>query len=361
MSVFTNLKLAARLGIAFGALVVALAITTALSLNGLGQIDADTDELSHRDVGALLQLVTISEDFLASDGDIVRHLYVEDGDLKAQDARAEKIEAWRAEADEALPALADKLESDAAKATLADFQAAYEKFVSAGDKAIELSRQETVDAVEDRVGSREVYLGEVLPALEGLDVIHDELEDAVAGQAAASAAQGDATAARVTRTVLIVTLVGLLIALALAFVIVRSVTRPVAALGTRLRSLNEHCLENLSNGLRAVAHGDLTVAVAPVTSPLDVRSTDEIGQLSSTFNDMLGKAQSSIESYNEMRGQLGSLIGQVSNSAGTVASASQEMASTSEEAGRAVGEIAGAVGEVAQGAERQVRMVETDA
>jgi methyl-accepting chemotaxis protein len=35
------------------------------------------------------------------------------------------------------------------------------------------------------------------------------------------------------------------------------------------------------------------------------------------------------------------------------------MASTSEEAGRAVGEIANAVGDVAQGAERQVRMVES--
>ena len=35
------------------------------------------------------------------------------------------------------------------------------------------------------------------------------------------------------------------------------------------------------------------------------------------------------------------------------------MASTSDEAGRAAGEIAGAVGEVAQGAERQVRIVES--
>jgi hypothetical protein len=38
-------------------------------------------------------LVTVSEDFLAMDGDVVRHLYVEDGDVEAQDARAEKIAA----------------------------------------------------------------------------------------------------------------------------------------------------------------------------------------------------------------------------------------------------------------------------
>jgi methyl-accepting chemotaxis protein len=359
MSVFTNLKLSVRLGVAFGALVVALAITAALSLIGLGKIDANARELSDRDVAALLQLVTISEDFLATDGDVVRHLYVEDGDLRAQDKRAKAIKAWEAEADEALAGLEPKLESAAAKATLAEFKAAYEKFVAAADEALEHSRQETVDAVEEREASRTAYLEEVLPALEGLDVIHDRLEDDIAAQAAAQAEQGNATAASVERVVLIVAIAAVLIALVLAFVVVRSVTRPVAALGRRLRSLNENCLENLQSGLRAVAGGDLTVPVAAVTSPIRVKSNDEIGELSRTFNEMLGKAQSSIESYNEMRGQLGSLIGEVSASAGTVASASEQMASTSEEAGRAVGEIASAVGDVAQGAERQVRVVES--
>jgi glutaredoxin 2 len=194
MTFFASLNLPVRLGIAFGALVVALAITTALSLNGLGKLDADAHELSERDVSALMELVTLSEDFLATDGDIVRHLYVEDGDLEAQDKRAEKIAAWTAEAAETLPVLERKLEGEAAKATLAEFTAAYEKFSAAGKKAVKLSRQKTADAVEERDGSRTTYLEEVLPALEGLDVFHDELEDDIAEQAAAQAAEGEATA-----------------------------------------------------------------------------------------------------------------------------------------------------------------------
>jgi len=359
MTFFTNLKLAMRLGIAFGALVLALAITAALSLNGLGKLDANAKELSDRDVHALMELVTISEDFLATDGDVLRHLYVEDGDLKAQDKTATTIDNWTAEAEKSLAALEPKLESAAAKATLAEFNAAYEKFVTASAKAVKLSRQETVDAVEERDGSRTTYLEEVRPVFEGLDVVHDELEGDIAEQAAAQAKEGDATAASVKQIVLIVTIVALLVALALAFVVVRSVTRPVAALGSRLRSLNENDLQNLSNGLNAVAGGDLTIPVASVTTPLEVSSRDEIGDLSRTFDGMLDKAQNSIEGYNEMREQLGSLIGQVSASAGTVSSASQQMATTSEEAGRAVAEIASAVSDVAQGAERQVRMVET--
>jgi methyl-accepting chemotaxis protein len=359
MSSFTNLKLAVRLGVAFGALMLALAVTAAVSVNGLGKLDAATHELSERDVSALLELVTISEDFLATDGDVLRHLYVQEGDLEAQDKTAEKIAGWNAEADETLAALVPHVESEAGKAVLADFRGEYDKFRAAADKAVELSRQETVDEVEDRTASRTVYVDEVYPVLEGMDVVHDKVEEAIAGQAAAQAKEADATAQSLDRIILIVTVVALLAALGLAFVVVRSVTRPVAALGSRLRSLNDEDLAGLTRALESVADGDLTNEVAPVTTPVDVKSRDEVGQLSETFNTMLGRTHRSIEAYNEMRAQLGGLIGEVSASAGTVSSASQQMASTSEEAGRAVGEIASAVTDVAQGAERQVRMVES--
>ena len=102
LSSFANLRLAGRLGIAFGALIVALVVTAALAISGAGGIDADADELSSRDVAAYGHLVTISEDFLATDGDVLRHLYVEDGDVKAQDKTAESVAAWQREGDEAL-------------------------------------------------------------------------------------------------------------------------------------------------------------------------------------------------------------------------------------------------------------------
>jgi methyl-accepting chemotaxis protein len=359
MSFFTNLKLAARLGLAFGALALALVITTIVSANGLGQLDADAKKLSDRDVHALLELVTLSEDFLATNGDVLQHLYVEDGDLKAQDETAQRIEGWKREADKALAAVEPEIESDAGQRTLAEFTAAYEQFIAAADEAIELSREETVDGVEERVGSRTVNLEEVQPAIEGLDVVHDELEDMIAEQAAAQAKQAGETAAAAKRLLLIVAALALLVAAGVAFVVTRSVTKPVAALGNRLRSLDEHDLAALTAGLESVREGDLTHQIAPVTEPVEVRSRDELGRLSATFNGMLSKTERSVTAYNDMREQLGVLIGEVSASAGTVSSASQEMASTSDEAGRAVGEIASAVGEVASGAERQVRMVET--
>jgi methyl-accepting chemotaxis protein len=359
LSFFANQRLAVRLGVAFGTLVLALVVTAVVSINGLGKVQSGADELSQRDIVAYSHLVALSEDFLATDGDVLRHLYVEDGDLKAQDKTAAKIAGWEKEADENLRAVGGQIETREGQEVLATFKTQYAKYIAAVDKVVKRSRQETIDQVEERDGSRNGYAKEVRPVLEGLDVIHDKLEDVVDARATAQAKDGKGTHASVKRTVLIVLVIALLVATALAIFVTRSVTRPVAALGSRLRSLNDEDLEALSNGLDAVAEGDLTVGAAAVTEPIAVDTTDELGELATTFNQMLDKSRRSVDSYETMRAELGSLIGQVSTSAGTVSSASQQMASTSEEAGRAVGEIASAVTDVAQGAERQVRMVES--
>jgi methyl-accepting chemotaxis protein len=158
------------------------------------------------------------------------------------------------------------------------------------------------------------------------------------------------------------TLIALLVALALgagaAFLVARGIKSGVAQLLARFRSLDEHDLSALSAGLGAVAQGDLTLPVTPVTEPIARYGSDEIGDLSRTFDAMLDKVHGGLESYNAMRAELSTVMTDVATGAGTVSSASQQMASTSDEAGRAVGEIASAVTDVAHGAERQVRMVE---
>ncbi|HET8952909.1 MAG TPA: methyl-accepting chemotaxis protein, partial [Solirubrobacteraceae bacterium] len=358
MKTFLNLRLSARLGAAFGFLVLALVVTAVVGLSGLGKVNDQAEQLSSRDVAGLEELVTVSEDFLASGYLLVRHLYVEDGDLKAQDATAKEIDAFTAEARKTVDAIGPRLEGAEAQRTFAEFERGLRDFQAASAKAIELSRRETVDGVEERDGSRGVYTDEVAKNFAQLDVFHDALEEQVRKQAEAGVASAEDAASDARTTVLIVVAIAVLAAIGLALLVTRSVTRPVAALGTRLRSLNDHCLQGLGDGLHAIADGDLTVDVQPVTTPVQVRSKDELGQLSKTFNEMLAKAQGGLQAYNDMRGQLGVLIGEVSAGAGTVSAASEQMASTSDEAGRAVGEIASAVGDVAMGAERQVRMVE---
>jgi methyl-accepting chemotaxis protein len=358
MQYFRNLRLAARLAIGFGTLATGLVLVGFVAVHAMSGLHSETKNLSDRDLAAtdlVGELATSS----ATIGHLVaQHLYVHDGDVKTQDSLAARIADLNHENDKNGADLARVLKGTAAEDELLKFAAARDAFHRGVETALERSRQETVDQVEERDGSRSVYTSTVAPAADKLTDAAEALDETIDASATAAVKNADGAAASGTRTIIIVGLLALAAAAGLAIVVTRSVVRPVAALGGRLRTLNDEDLESLTGGLEAVAEGDLTREVASTTEPVEVTSSDELGKLSETFNGMLAKTHRSVSAYGEMRENLGSLIGEVAGNATTVASASQQMASTSDEAGRAVGEIANAVGDVATGAERQVRMVE---
>jgi len=359
MSFFGNQKLAVRLGAAFGALAAGLLVVAAIGLSEMGSLRATAEKLNTEQMDALGFAAAAATHSVDIGQETANHLYVHDGELAVQDEIARDIDGITADTREATAQLAARVKGTPAEAKYRAFADALDRYLALDAEAIKLSREETVQQVEERVGSRTHYTEDMAVVRDELDDAGDALIEHVAGAANTAAADAVAGAASGRRNLLIAAGIPLLLALGLAFWVTRSVTRPVAALGNRLRSLNDNCLADLTSALEAVSEGDLTHEVEAVTTPVQVRSTDELGQLAGTFNTMLGRTHRSLAAYSLMREQLGSLIGDVSASAGSVASASQQMATTSEEAGRAVGEIAAAVGEVAQGAERQVRMVET--
>jgi methyl-accepting chemotaxis protein len=182
--------------------------------------------------------------------------------------------------------------------------------------------------------------------------------DVAAGQAAASNARATATIDRARIVTVALLAAAVLIAAGVAYTIRRSIVRGLAPVLDRLDLLRLHCAADLKAGLEAMADGDLTVAVTPVTPPIDDPARDEIGRAASAVNEIRAATVASVESYNATRASLSALVGEVTAVAGTIGAASTEIAATSEEAGRAVGEIAQAIGDVAHGAERQARMVE---
>jgi methyl-accepting chemotaxis protein len=356
---FSNLRLAIRLSAAFGTIVLGLVVVGLagiLAADSLGQRSAD---LAEHGVGGTEALAQIG---LQSEGAghlLARHLYVVDGDLKAQDATAEQIRAQIAAGDKATATLGTLVRGTVAEAPLRAFLPAREAWAAALNDALRTSRAETVRGAANRDRSRGLYRDEFVPAWTAAGERAGALGAALTRVSHTELIAAEATAASGKRQILIVAALALLGGIALAALVARSVTRPIALLDQRLTSLDENCLTGLAGALEASAGGDLTQTVTPVTLPVPVTTTDELGRLAARFNGMLAKAQRSIEAYNGMRDSLSELVGEVSATAGTVSAASRQMAATSEEAGRAVGEIASAVTDVAQGAERQVRMVES--
>ena len=182
--------------------------------------------------------------------------------------------------------------------------------------------------------------------------------DDAASQAKLSNAHANATVGRARILTVSLLVAALLVACAIAYTIRRSITRGLAPVLDRLDLLRTHCATDLKSGLEAMAGGDLTVVVTPVTPRIDDPAQDEIGRAASAVNEIRDATVASVEAYNAMRGSLSAMLAEVTAIAGTIGSASHEIAATSEEAGRAVGEIAQAIGDVAHGAERQARMVE---
>jgi methyl-accepting chemotaxis protein len=359
MSHIRNLPLAVRLGGAFGALCLGLAIVALTGVLAMQGLRADSDELANRHLRVAELLADLQMRTKDNVSLVAQHLYVHDGDLVTQDQLAADLKSnWtKNTADEA------KLGKLVAGSPVSGEYGAYLKLAgqitTTEQEAIKRSREETVQNAEERDGSRDLYSTEVLKLDTDLEKAGSTLITASHGFAETGVENARSAASTGTRLITIATLIALLTAIALAVWVVRSVVRPVKALATRMTDLDENDLTSLSSGLDAIAAGDLTKAAHSTTTPIEVNSTDEIGRLSATFNEMLAKATHSISAYGTMREELNSVLAEVTRGAGTVASASQEMASTSEEAGRAIGEIASAVTDVAQGAERQVRMVES--
>src|SRR4051812_4421101 len=315
MAFFANQKLAVRLGVAFGALAVGLLIVAVIGFGQMGSLRSTTADLSHNNLRAEALGGLVNSKSLDVGQETSNHLFVHDGDLKAQDGIQKDIAGLTAEGNAASAELAKLVKGTPAAAPYTAFAAAADRYFALDAKAIALSRKETQRGDAQRAGSRGLYTGDMADARDHLDDAGDALLASIGKEAGDAAAKAKAHADSARRNILVAALIPLLLAAALAVFVTRSVTRPVAALGVRLRSLDENCLAGLTGGLEAVAKGDLTHEVVPVTTPIEVSSTDELGRLSTTFNEALNKTQRSVVAYNEMRAELGSLIGKVSATA----------------------------------------------
>jgi methyl-accepting chemotaxis protein len=210
-------------------------------------------------------------------------------------------------------------------------------------------------------GDREGALRAMKKADAAVGVVFSKLETIgthIQKRHEAAVADARSATANARRLGILSGLLAILLAAAAAFVVVRGIRRGVTAILERLTSLTDDA-DGLARALDSAATGDLTATATTHTTPIEHRSSDEIGQVAGAVNTIRDRTEASTLAYNRMVDGLRELITDVSAAAGTVSASSQQMAGTADEAGRAVGEIASAIGDVAHGAEQQVRTVET--
>jgi methyl-accepting chemotaxis protein len=350
--------LGARLAAAFAILATALLVVGLVGVSASRSLDLSTTSSSQGKRSEALALVSaLGLNAQATAHEVVRHLYVYDDDIQNEDVIAWRVEQRKAQVAGELRRIKPLVTDPRAAKALARLVADSNAYLAAADKAVRLSRGETAHHATDRNGSRNAYVGEVKPALEQLETTRSGLARELEAENRTVLAATATKASNGQRTIWIVIGLALALSAAMAFVITRSITRPVAVLRERLHSVTTVCLAHLGVGLEATARGDPTVAARTGTEKIGSRARDEIGAASAVVDELIDSARASIAAYETTRANLGAMIGQVSDSARGVSAASEQVAANSEETGRAMAEITRAVGSVAGGAERQVIMV----
>src|SRR3954447_1364304 len=122
MSRISNLRLGARLAVAFGVLAVALAVVSAVAFTKLTSVGNETAKLgSGKDAHALESVDDARTSLHNMAHGVVRHLYVYDGDLKTEDRIAAKLTKENATITRALNQVPATLTTSRAKAAFAVF------------------------------------------------------------------------------------------------------------------------------------------------------------------------------------------------------------------------------------------------
>jgi methyl-accepting chemotaxis protein len=348
MNRLRDLPIAAKLGAGFGAVIVLIVVIALVGLSRLGASNAHTEYVATDSLPSVELIAGIKtsafdyhgvalEEVLAVDPEEMPEL---DGELEAAATNVSK----------SLARYRGLVSDPHDRALYEQTAAAWKTYLSKIDGFTDAAHALKGEKASERLDNGDDAFDATLRAIEKWQAYKNTL-------AAQQLEESHATY-KSSRIITLALLLGaIVVGVGLALSITRQIKRVVSIVLERLAMLRDHDTKDLAAALEAMAEGDLTVAVTPVTPPIENPSSDELGKVASAVNEIRTSTLGSVEAYNATREALSALIGDVSLSAGTVSSASQQMAATSDEAGRAIGEIAAAVTDVAQGAERQVRMV----
>jgi methyl-accepting chemotaxis protein len=153
-------------------------------------------------------------------------------------------------------------------------------------------------------------------------------------------------------------LVALLLGMGVAWFLSRAISSGVSAVGRAAKQIAEVDLPSLARISRAMADGDLTQQLEITSQLVNVKSSDEIGEMAQSFNDMILRLKDTGDAFSQMTANLRSTVGQIAENATQLASASQQMSAASDQAGAATQQIATTIQQVAKGTQDQSSSVQ---
>ena len=346
---FRDLKIGAKLGLGFGACLFLAALTGFVGQRGFNTIETDVTQLETDSLAGIVVINGVGDEISLARIKQYRVAGTPDKALRkslagAIDTHRKNVEKGLTDYEATVFKDEDRKNHAALKKAWGSYDGLYEQMKPT------LLSEEANAATFDKFDkeSSKLYLGEVVPAIEKIATYNKKNADTAIKRTHGAIASGSKLALTFLGFALVVGIV-------MARFIAISIKKPVLELANRMENLEGRCLAELEIGLKAIESGDLTSKATPTTTPILNPSNDEVGRMSSTFNRMLDKAQSTILSYNAMRRNLSDLVGQIQFSAEQVASTSAQLGKAADETGRAADSVTQTIQQVAKASDESAR------
>jgi methyl-accepting chemotaxis protein len=294
MNKLANLSIGARLGAAFGTLIVLMVAIVATARGGMDQVGDDI-HLLLTDRYVKVKLADEIADSLHQQARSARNILLFDNPAQREDEARTILES-RERMAEAYKKLEPMLTTEQGKALFAKLMTERTDYVTSIDPFLAKAR------AGDLAGARTQLFEKVRPqqleymkSLDQFTAFQEKLMDE-------TGAAAEAHVARNSRVMVIAAALGVLLAAGAGWLVTRSVTRPVSG---------------VVDSLRAVAGGDLTVDV-------QVTRGDEVGQLQRALSD-------TVAALRRVVGEVRAGVDSVTTASGQIAAGNQDLSSRTEQ------------------------------
>jgi methyl-accepting chemotaxis protein len=336
-----NMKIGTRLILAFGLVLVMLLVNGGISFRMIEGLSDDITTLAE-DRMPKVELANEIVDNINIIARVLRNIIIDTG-KETQQAELPRLEKARATIGKNLDTLQKTIKSKEGVAKVQALVDARTAYIGATDQYVELVKKGELDKAK----------GMLLTSLRGLQSKYftacEELITFQAKLSTETAKEAEAAATRAETLIIILMLVAFVVGALAAFLIIRSITGPVA--------LTVQLAETM-------AKGDLT-------AKLEIDQRDEIGGMAKSMNSTLGQLRSmiseiivGINTLSNSSTDLAAVSRQLSSSAhetaqksGTVATAAEEMSSNIHSVSAAMEQSSSNVGLVATATEEMTATV----
>jgi methyl-accepting chemotaxis protein len=310
---FKNLKLGLKLAIGFGAVVLLLIVVAVVGILRVSELDANIENM----VNDKYPKTAMANEIISGINNIARAM--RNGLLESDKAKIEKemdrIQESRKIIIDRIEKLEKTIQSDKGKEMLKKVLDARTKYVGGQDKFLSLLK-------EGKQEDAKILLLSEIRATQRvyLDAVND-LINFQSDLMMQSGKEAEALANSTRTLIMTLLFVAVIIAVAGAWLVTRSITRPI---GIAVKAAE------------AMAEGDMSIRI-------DVDSKDETGQLLLAMQTMVGRLSQIIAEVRGAADNLTSASGQISATSQSLSQASSEQAASVEETSASMEQMSASV------------------